>query len=372
MSDFQAACTSTAVCSQPRFGCKVCSGPTKFYHFGMQLCRGCASFFQRCVKGGKKYECKNDNYQCNVGNEVIVKCKGCRFAKCVHVWSKLNIQTNATTPKTYNFALYENGMTSVAYQLVKAFENYHDFQLNTVQKHLSINNLTTDKYLLPTKMDLFCMGYASRNAMYKIFTDCISCMKFPNKAVWTQFTNSSQYESMIIQQGFLTSMIFPDMDDTRIIFIPGYFFHVFETTEDWWFEDEADEKERSKYREYIYQFNRRYMQFMRNYKQTRPSALDVGVLMLLIFLRHYENLGPVTKEYDAYKDRVLTEWAQSLQTRYAERANEKLIEFMLICNEAAKLKTVVEEIDAYINLMRAHGAKLTKWTNSMPVDYYEQ
>uniref|UniRef100_A0A1I8BZX3 Nuclear receptor domain-containing protein n=2 Tax=Meloidogyne hapla TaxID=6305 RepID=A0A1I8BZX3_MELHA len=58
----------------------ICSG---YIYYNVICCDGCKHFFRRCVNAKELYKCKNYG-NCNVMN-VAIKCKSCRFDKCILV-----------------------------------------------------------------------------------------------------------------------------------------------------------------------------------------------------------------------------------------------------------------------------------------------
>nr|CAD2187779.1 unnamed protein product [Meloidogyne enterolobii] len=58
----------------------ICSG---YVYYNVVCCDGCKHFFRRCCNAKELYKCKNGG-NCNVMN-VGIKCKSCRFDKCVLV-----------------------------------------------------------------------------------------------------------------------------------------------------------------------------------------------------------------------------------------------------------------------------------------------
>uniref|UniRef100_A0A1I7TPX4 Nuclear receptor domain-containing protein n=1 Tax=Caenorhabditis tropicalis TaxID=1561998 RepID=A0A1I7TPX4_9PELO len=65
--------------------CKVCNSPGNGFHFGVEACRGCTSFFRRSIVQDKHYICYEDA-NCDIGNveiEMAQKCRKCRFEKCL-------------------------------------------------------------------------------------------------------------------------------------------------------------------------------------------------------------------------------------------------------------------------------------------------
>ncbi|GMT33753.1 hypothetical protein PFISCL1PPCAC_25050, partial [Pristionchus fissidentatus] len=64
--------------------CEVCGARATGYHYQVASCNGCKTFFRRAVLGQKKFECKKGG-ECknSVRKEVRVKCRSCRFDRCV-------------------------------------------------------------------------------------------------------------------------------------------------------------------------------------------------------------------------------------------------------------------------------------------------
>ena len=76
--------------------CLVCSRPSKPQkpncgHYGVMSCMSCKVFFKRCheeyfVNGDfSKYPCIKDNKKCVIYYEEPIRCKLCRYLKCLNL-----------------------------------------------------------------------------------------------------------------------------------------------------------------------------------------------------------------------------------------------------------------------------------------------
>ncbi|KAI6243301.1 Nuclear Hormone Receptor family [Aphelenchoides fujianensis] len=78
---------------QPAFNppCAVCEQqPSKGFHFGVQTCRACSSYFRRAIAENRRYICYR-NRQCDITNSRNF-CRGCRLTKCLAVGMKYEEQ----------------------------------------------------------------------------------------------------------------------------------------------------------------------------------------------------------------------------------------------------------------------------------------
>ncbi|GMT33754.1 hypothetical protein PFISCL1PPCAC_25051, partial [Pristionchus fissidentatus] len=64
--------------------CDVCGDTSTGYHYEVASCNGCKTFFRRAVLGQRKFICKKGG-ECkkSMSKEVRVKCRSCRFERCV-------------------------------------------------------------------------------------------------------------------------------------------------------------------------------------------------------------------------------------------------------------------------------------------------
>jgi len=63
--------------------CRICNDEASGVHYGVITCNGCKSFFKRSVLlENKKYFCFN-NSTCEINSTNRIKCKYCRFQKCL-------------------------------------------------------------------------------------------------------------------------------------------------------------------------------------------------------------------------------------------------------------------------------------------------
>ncbi|CAD5220668.1 unnamed protein product [Bursaphelenchus okinawaensis] len=91
--------------------CKVCSGPTKWFHLGGNICRNCSVFFKCYFEKNLKYFCRLGDNNCKVYYKDKLKCKACRFKQCQQELNVLVETTrNITTDTSLN--VYNNGITA--------------------------------------------------------------------------------------------------------------------------------------------------------------------------------------------------------------------------------------------------------------------
>ncbi|ESO11526.1 hypothetical protein HELRODRAFT_71774, partial [Helobdella robusta] len=68
--------------------CKVCADHSSGKHYGIYACDGCAGFFKRSIRRGRKYECKSrlgSGGGCAVDKTHRNQCRSCRLNKCLQV-----------------------------------------------------------------------------------------------------------------------------------------------------------------------------------------------------------------------------------------------------------------------------------------------
>ncbi|CAD6193479.1 unnamed protein product [Caenorhabditis auriculariae] len=65
--------------------CGVCNMAASGYHYDVPSCNGCKTFFRRTIIAKRVYECKNSGNCYDVTEKKKVKCRLCRFNKCVEI-----------------------------------------------------------------------------------------------------------------------------------------------------------------------------------------------------------------------------------------------------------------------------------------------
>lgn len=71
-----------AAYSQPNRVCSVCGDRSSGFHYGVQSCEGCKSFFKRTVQKQLQYACV-ENKSCQIDKNNRIRCQYCRFQKCL-------------------------------------------------------------------------------------------------------------------------------------------------------------------------------------------------------------------------------------------------------------------------------------------------
>uniref|UniRef100_A0A8R1E0E2 Nuclear receptor domain-containing protein n=1 Tax=Caenorhabditis japonica TaxID=281687 RepID=A0A8R1E0E2_CAEJA len=64
--------------------CAVCRAPSNGFHFGVEVCSACSSFFRRTVAKNLSFKCWRDG-KCEIISTSSPLCKRCRFEKCMAV-----------------------------------------------------------------------------------------------------------------------------------------------------------------------------------------------------------------------------------------------------------------------------------------------
>ena len=62
--------------------CAICGDRSSGFHYGVQSCEGCKSFFKRTVQKQLHYACV-ENMSCQIDKNNRIRCQFCRFQKCL-------------------------------------------------------------------------------------------------------------------------------------------------------------------------------------------------------------------------------------------------------------------------------------------------
>ena len=62
--------------------CAICGDRSSGFHYGVQSCEGCKSFFKRTVQKQLHYTCV-ENMSCQIDKNNRIRCQFCRFQKCL-------------------------------------------------------------------------------------------------------------------------------------------------------------------------------------------------------------------------------------------------------------------------------------------------
>ena len=62
--------------------CAICGDRSSGFHYGVQSCEGCKSFFKRTVQKQLHYTCV-ESMSCQIDKNNRIRCQFCRFQKCL-------------------------------------------------------------------------------------------------------------------------------------------------------------------------------------------------------------------------------------------------------------------------------------------------
>ncbi|EDO27017.1 predicted protein [Nematostella vectensis] len=62
--------------------CAICGDRSSGFHYGVQSCEGCKSFFKRTVQKQLQYACV-ESKSCQIDKNNRIRCQYCRFQKCL-------------------------------------------------------------------------------------------------------------------------------------------------------------------------------------------------------------------------------------------------------------------------------------------------
>ncbi|XP_068691980.1 retinoic acid receptor RXR-alpha-B-like [Montipora capricornis] len=69
-------------CYSTKRTCAICGDRSSGFHYGVQSCEGCKSFFKRTVQKQLHYTCV-ENMSCQIDKNNRIRCQFCRFQKCL-------------------------------------------------------------------------------------------------------------------------------------------------------------------------------------------------------------------------------------------------------------------------------------------------
>ena len=88
--------------------CSVCGDKASGFHYGVQSCEGCKSFFKRTIQKQLQYICVEEK-DCIIDKSNRIRCQYCRFQKCIKLGmlkeGKGYIQSEILNPNTIKFRL---------------------------------------------------------------------------------------------------------------------------------------------------------------------------------------------------------------------------------------------------------------------------
>ncbi|KAI6237803.1 Steroid hormone receptor ERR2 isoform X3 [Aphelenchoides besseyi] len=307
--------------------CLVCTSNLSHLNLGVKVCRACSSFYRRSIKERLRYVCQTSG-NCNV--EILdnrTKCKACRFEKCLRIGLNESALKNrrvykgrhhsSESPPSLNFT--SNKQTnSTLNDLVCGYDEFLGSQHSLfLAAHPDLK--TNEKYCMPKMLGLAKMQQQSIPLLFTMFNKHYGPFAKLESKQKVDLLKSAYHDISNFHRAYLTSMMFPELDDNRIGVTNGYFLEmnislIHEFMEGYM----AEEKVCELAKHAMGLLTRKILRNCRRYKTLKIRKEDACCLWFLSVYKHAERLEIVNDEITQYKEQLVREWTNDLIHKFGE------------------------------------------------------
>uniref|UniRef100_A0A914DKE2 Nuclear receptor n=1 Tax=Acrobeloides nanus TaxID=290746 RepID=A0A914DKE2_9BILA len=341
--------------------CVICGHESDGYHFGVQACRACSSFFRRCIAERKVYKCRKFN-KCVIRHDDRVICRACRFRICTEAGMKSELVRNGPkteetylTPHTiqeqhilipttsiiqYNQESFESSLTyPFLNRLLQGIRNYMSSQksLFTVENPDKI--FSSPKFIPMKKSEYDRMEKA-----------CITLINSMLNEYFEPYGNLKNEEKILIIKNFVlrfsmfircyqSSKIYPEINDARLVIHYGYYLD--NQTVEYFFSELKNCEEFIKICASILPPLREMSNKMNKYE---VREIDIAALSYLIFIQECEKHSLCKEIIEANKTLLFGEMHTNfVQTYGFEQGGIKLANLLCFLNDMLEINNRVWE-----------------------------
>ncbi|KAI1728024.1 zinc finger, c4 type (two domains) domain-containing protein [Ditylenchus destructor] len=294
--------------------CAVCRKTANGYHFGVIVCRACASFFRRAVVEQKNYRCRW-NKICSMRKEGSHHiCRGCRMRRCLEYIQSFR-QNHAKYSQTlFNTTFHQNeqlflpNCTAKMMILKRGLCAYNTFILN--QTSLSTSILDQTKRM-PSKSETLSIYRKNIPPMLTLIEELIdidglTCVAKADllEACWDQLIR--------LHEIYLTTFNYPDIEDKNVALTTHNYTSIDKFIETIC-EFESDERFHSEdFKRFHTPLIHKMISLINKFKMQKPRQLDFVALMTAIVKNEADRLGILTEKMDATARATFAEWHNDL------------------------------------------------------------
>ncbi|KAI6198457.1 hypothetical protein M3Y96_00521300 [Aphelenchoides besseyi] len=334
--------------------CVICQQSSNGYHFGVQSCRACASFFRRSMAEQKAYVCRREN-TCNVSGDGMRNCcRSCRLKRCHEAGMQRDDVPSSTTQDTLPNIVSSTVSSSnplpkdldhypTLKRLVRGYECFINAQrsLFSVEHPSSVFNRS--HFIETTKAEHLKLEKASMPLLYTMFNEYYEPMRFIAREDKIRLIENYWQQIGMLHRGFLTAQAFPDLNDSRIVLGSGIFMdsknmHNFMSG---CANTPAQMEEYLRMRLPILQAMKR---FIRKYKEQQIRIIDTAALICTALWADAEKMDIESDAIVEHKERVLTEWTSNLTATFgAEQAGIQMARMLCLLVDLNHISNILQE-----------------------------
>ncbi|CAD5222671.1 unnamed protein product [Bursaphelenchus okinawaensis] len=311
--------------SHSKYACAVCGQPSNGYHFRVQSCRACASFFRRSVAEKRAYECRRNN-NCEVKGRMRNVCRACRFRTCVECGMQKDDVTNEVNSDSPPNGTYQTITTIIAppvdptlpfevkYPTLHRLINGYEIFLNAQKTILNAkygDEIRDGKMKLITKKEQLNIERACLHLLYNMFDGYYDPIKSLVQQHKLTLIETFWRQSGIIHRSYLTSLQYPELDDTRMVMFPSLYMDKNRMNE--YLATDVPQNHMEDYIKLRAPIMDRIFRVVRKVKELKLSVGDTVTLICTSLWSDAERLNLTNPEISAHQKTVMNEWSSSLQ-----------------------------------------------------------
>uniref|UniRef100_A0A7E4UNG1 Nuclear receptor domain-containing protein n=1 Tax=Panagrellus redivivus TaxID=6233 RepID=A0A7E4UNG1_PANRE len=228
--------------------CRICGAESSGFNFGVLTCKPCASFFRRCIAERKKYICRSGNACVVEGQQQRQSCRACRLRICIEVGMSRDLSANTpicavpSAPSSPTNTILQDHSPATSSSNLSAMNSYTNLNwMLNVWRNFQVSQRALLAVVHPE--------YASMSSIYEPQEDYRFVMKAEYERIemgsvallmTTLQDNFPVYKSLpenvkntvyrrynvrfaFLQRIFLTSKVFPQDEDDRLVFFAGVY-----------------------------------------------------------------------------------------------------------------------------------------------------
>ncbi|CAD5232705.1 unnamed protein product [Bursaphelenchus xylophilus] len=312
-----------------KYACVICGQPSNGYHFRVQSCRACASFFRRSVAEKRVYECRRDN-NCEVKGGMRNVCRACRFRTCLESGMQKDEVTNESDGQSNGYGYGPNGAYTsgpinsdpslpfeVKYPTLARLISGYEIFLNAQKTILMAkygDEISGGRMRLITKKEQLNIERACLHLLFNMFDGYYDPIKNLSQQQKITLIETFWRQSGIIHRSYLTSLQFQDLDDSRMVMFPNLYMDRNKMCE--YLANDVPESHIQDYIKLRAPIMERIFRVVYKVKELKLSMADTVTLICTSLWSDAERLNMSNPEISAHQKTVMNEWSSSLQEIY--------------------------------------------------------
>ncbi|KAI6190408.1 hypothetical protein M3Y97_00114500 [Aphelenchoides bicaudatus] len=327
------------------FKCLVCSEKTRFFHLEAQICRSCANFVRRVFNEDTEYQCERDG-TCSISMSRT-SCRSCRFQQtlkagvCLDALRKSNEPNVRSKPKS----------KQILEELVNAYENFMTAQRSL---HLALSpeiGLDDKKLILAQKKQIVDVERKTLPIIVCFFNEHFGPFKNLKQDQKIKVISDTLGDFGILHRAYLTSLFFPDEDDSRVCFTNAYYMLMDPNLIEWFFDGYIPLDRIDEHLNIVAPLVKTYQKNIIKFKKLEARKVDVVVLMAFALWKRIELANLLNEDLIEYKERIILDWTKNLNKTYGPKdGNLRLAKFMQFFFETDDLANEFQKIVTLLNL----------------------